>query len=193
LVVDVGDQEYLDDLGVGLPPPADLPRQAVITGRIVKIEEAYPREVAVGTGLLAGVLVSATVARLLAVLLAVLVRTRAGAGDGRGWKALRKGPEFRVTPVWIRDTDGLFVEVEVHGYLSGRALRRRDRVRVTARRQDRRLLPMRAHRIENLTVGRVIVPRRPTVWTHLGPGLLIQAVLGLFVVGSLVACVWGRG
>ncbi|HEV7900073.1 MAG TPA: hypothetical protein VGP31_19745 [Planosporangium sp.] len=189
----MSDQDYLDDLGVGLPPPADLPRRAVITGEIVKIEEAYPRQVAVGVGVAAVILFGATVVRLLAALLAAVLRTPAGAGDGRGWKALRTGPEYRVTPVWIRDTDGLFVEVEIHGYLSGRALRRRDRVRVTARRQRRRHLPMRVHRVENLTIGRVIVPRRATTWTHLGPGLLIQALIGLVFAASLLACVWGSG
>jgi hypothetical protein len=156
----------------------------------VKIEEAYPRAVSVATGLLVGVLAGATVARLLTVLLAMVLRSQAGAGDGRGWSALRKGPEFRVTPVWIRDTDGLYVEVEVHGYLSGRALRRDDLVRVTAYRQGGRALPMRAHRIDNLTIGRTVTPRRPTVWTHLGPGLLIQAAIGLVAVASLVSCLW---
>ncbi|MGC9669850.1 hypothetical protein ACNTMW_25325 [Planosporangium sp. 12N6] len=189
----MGDRDDLDDLGVGLPPPANLPRRAVVSGEIVKIEEAYPRAVAVGPGLIAAVLCGATVTRLFTALLAAVLRTRAGAGDGRGWKALRQGPEFRVTPIWIRDTDGMFVELEVHGYLSGRALRRRDRVRVTAHRQNRPHLPMRAHRIENLTIGRIVVPRRPTVWTHLGPGLLLQAAAGLVGVALLVACVWVGG
>jgi hypothetical protein len=189
----MADPEYLDeldDLGVGLPPPADLPRRAEITGRVVKIEEGYPRAVPVGTGLAAGVLAGAGVARLLTVLLATVLRSDVGAGDGRGWSALRKGPEFRVTPVWLRDTAGLYVEVEVHGYLSGRALRRGDLVRVSAYRQRGRALPMRVRRIENLTIGRAITPRGPTVWTHLGPGLVIQAVFGLFVLASLVGCLW---
>jgi hypothetical protein len=187
------DAEYLDDLGVGLPPSTALPRQAVLTGQIVKVEEAYPREVPVGVGLVVGVLVGAAVTRLLVIALAVVVRGRAGPGDGRGWRALRKGPEFRVTPVWIRDTDELFVEVEIHGYLSGRALRRGDQVRVTAIRQDARNLPMRAHRIDNLTIGRVIAPRRPTVWTHLGPGLLIQATIGLVIIAALAISLWTGG
>jgi hypothetical protein len=189
----MGDPEYLDELGVGLPPLKDLPKEAVITGRVVKIEDAYAREVSVGTGLAAVVVATATVARLVIALLAAVVRASPGAIDARGWKALRKGPEYRVTPVWIRDTDGLFVEVEVHGYLSGRSLRRRDRVQVLARRQDNKHLPMRAHRIENLTIGRRIVPRRPTVWTHFGPSLLIQSMLGLFLVLSLLTCLWGAG
>jgi hypothetical protein len=186
----MADPDYLDDLGVGLPPPAGLPKQAEIAGEVVKIEDAYPREVPVGHGLVAVILAGASVIRLLTLLLAAVVRSQAAPGDGRGWRALRKGPEFRVTPIWIRDTDGLFVEVEIHGYMSGRALRRGDLVRVVARRQDARHLPMRAHRIDNLTIGRAITPRRPTVWTHLGPGLVIQATIGLAVVASLVICLW---
>lgn len=189
----MGDPEYIEELGVGLPPPTDLPKEAVITGRVVKIEDAYPRELPVPKGLVAIVLAVVIVARAATALLALVIRAQAGAGDGRGWKALCKGPEFRVTPVWIRDTDGLFVEVEVHGYLSGRALRRRDRVQVRALRQDGRHLPMRAQRIDNLTIGRRIVPRRPTVWSHFGPSLLIQAVIGLVLVVSLVTCLWGAG
>ncbi len=184
------DQDYLEDIGVGLPPAPNLPKEAVISGQVVKIEDGYARAVAVGKALVAVVLAGATVARLVILLLAAVLRTQSAGGDGRGWKALRKGPEFLVTPVWIRDTDGLLVEVEVQGYLSGRLLRRRDRVRVTARRQDGRHLPLRAHRIVNLTIGQVFVPRRPTLWTHLGFGLLLQAVFGLLVVATLVVAGW---
>jgi hypothetical protein len=186
----MADLEHIDELGVGLPPAANLPKVAVITGQVMKIEEPYPREVPVGKGLVALMLVGATAFRLVVLLLAAILRTKAAPGDGRGWRALCKGPEFRVTPVWIRDTDGLFVEVEVQGYLSGRALRRRDLVQVDARRQDGRHLPMRAHRIDNLTAGRMIMPRRPTVWTHLGPGLMIQATLGLMLLGFLLVSGW---
>src|SRR3954447_19907604 len=101
----MAEQGYLDDLGVGVPPPAALPKEAVITGRVVKIEDAYAREVSVAKALVAIVLAAAAVARLATALLALIVRARPGAGDGRGWKALCKGPEYRVTPVWIRDTD----------------------------------------------------------------------------------------
>jgi hypothetical protein len=189
----MGNPEYIEELGVGLPPPTDLPKEAVITGRVVKIEDAYARELSVPKGLVAIVLAVVTVARAATALLALVVRAKPGAGDGRGWKALCKGPEFRVTPVWIRDTDGLFAEVEVQGYLPGQALRPRDRVQVRALRQEGRHLPMRAQRIDNLTIGRRIVPRRPTVWTHFGPGLLIQAIIGLVLVVSLVTCLWGAG
>jgi hypothetical protein len=189
----MGEPEYIDNLGVGLPPPTDLPKEAVITGRVVKIEDTYAREMSVGKGLVAVVLAAAVVARAVIALLALVVRAQPGATDTRGWKALCKGPEFRVTPVWIQDTDGLFVEVEVHGYLSGRALRRRDRVQVFARRQDGRHLPMRAHRIQNLTIGRRIVSRRPSMWTHLGPSMLIQAAFGAVVVATLASCLWGAG
>jgi hypothetical protein len=189
----MGDPDFIDNLGVGVPPPANLPKKAVITGRVVKIEDAYAREVSVGKGLVAVLLATAGVARMATALLATVLRASPGGGDGRGWKALRKGPEFQVTPVWIRDTDGLFVEVEIHGYLSNRALCHRDQVQVLARRQDGRHLPMRAYRIDNLTIHRQIVPRRPTVWTHLGPSLLVQAAIGLFLVASFLTCVWGRG
>jgi hypothetical protein len=188
----MGEPEYLDNLGVGLPPPTDLPKEAVITGRVVKIEDAYARELPVPKGLVAVVLAVAIVARLATALLALVLRTQPG-GDGRGWKALTKGPEFRVTPVWIRDTDGLFVEVEVHGYLSDRALRPRDRIQVQALRQDGRHLPMRAQRIENLTIGRRIVPRRPTLWSHFGPSLLLQAIIGLVLVVLLAISLWRAG
>lgn len=184
------DQEYLEDIGVGLPPAPNLPKEAVISGQILKIEDGYAREVTVGRPLVTVILAGATVARLMILLLATVLRTQSAGGDGRGWRALRKGPEFLVTPVWIRDTDGLLVEVEVQGYLSGRMLRRKDRVRVTARRQGARHLPLRAHRIENLTIGQVFAPRRPTLWTHVGFGLLLQAAFGLLVVATLVVAGW---
>jgi hypothetical protein len=184
---------FIEDLGVGLPPPTNLPREAVIYGRVVKIEDTYQRELPVPRGLVVVTLAAAVVTRLASALLALLLRTSAAIGDMRGWRALCKGPEYCVTPVWIKDTDGLFVEVEVHGYLSARALQCRDRVRVLARRQPGPYLPMQAHRIENLTVGRRIVSRRPTVWTHFGPGLLIQAVIGLVVAGWLATSLAGTG
>jgi hypothetical protein len=31
------------------------------------------------------------------------------------------------------------------------------------------------------------------VWTHFGPGLLIQAAIGLVLAASLVTCLWGAG
>jgi hypothetical protein len=184
------DPDYLDDLGVGLSSARHLPRRAEITGEVVKIEEAYPRQVAVGTVLAVGVLAGVAVTRVLTALLAMVLRAKAGVGDGRTLRTLRKGPEFRVTPIWIRDTDGLFVEVEVHGYLSGRALHRSDLVRITARRQGGRHLPMRAHRIDNLTIGRFVTPRRPTVWTHLGPVLVIQAMIGMVVLATAAGALW---
>ena len=83
--------------------------------------------------------------------------------------------------------------MEVHGYLSDRALRPRDRVQVQALRQDGRHLPMRAQRIDNLTIGRRIVPRRPTVWSHFGPSLLLQATIGLVLVVLLAISLWRAG
>ncbi|MDT5036045.1 MAG: hypothetical protein QOE03_1230 [Micromonosporaceae bacterium] len=189
----MADPDYvddLDDLGVGLSPARGLPRRAEITGEVVKIEDAYPRRVAVGAALAVAVLAGVAVTRVLAALLAMVLGAKAGAGDGRGLWTLRKGPEFRVTPIWIRDTDGFFVEVEVHGYLSGRALRPNDLVRVAARRQDGRRLPMRAHRIDNLTIGRFVTPRRPTVWTHLWPGPVIQAVIGMAILAAVAGALW---
>ena len=184
--VAVDEQENFDDLGVGVSVPPNLPKRAVITGQVVKIEDAYARELSVGRGLAAVVLSTATVARLLFVAIAAVLKASVGAGDGRGWRSLRKGPEFQVTPIWIRDTDGLFVEVEIHGYLSGRGLRRGDWVTVTARRQNSRHLPLRAERIDNLTIERWFTPSAPTVWTHLGGALLLQAIIGLVIVALLV-------
>jgi hypothetical protein len=45
--------------------------------------------------------------------------------------------------------------------------------------------------IENLTTGRVLRPRRATLMTHLGLGLLLQAVIGALLIGAIVA--WWLG
>jgi hypothetical protein len=44
-------------------------------------------------------------------------------------------------------------------------------------------------RVLNLTTMQPLTPRIPTLWSHLGPGLLIQAVLGL-TVAAAVAAAW---
>jgi len=41
----------------------------------------------------------------------------------------------------------------------------------------------------NLTTMQPLTPRIPTLWSHLGPGLLIQAALGL-AVAAAVAAAW---
>ncbi len=48
---------------------------------------------------------------------------------------------------------------------------------------------MKLVRLVNLTTMQPLAPRIPTLWSHLGPGLLIQAVLGL-TVAAVVAAAW---
>jgi tellurite resistance protein TehA-like permease len=63
---------------------------------------------------------------------------------------------------------------------------------VAVRRPAGRDLPMRAYRIDNLTIGRPVTPRRPTVWTHMGPGLVIQAMIGIVVLAIVAGSLWAR-
>jgi hypothetical protein len=44
-------------------------------------------------------------------------------------------------------------------------------------------------RVVNLTTLQPLRPRIPTLWSHLGPGLLIQAALGL-TVAAVVTAAW---
>jgi hypothetical protein len=41
-------------------------------------------------------------------------------------------------------------------------------------------------RIVNLTTGQLLTPRTPTLWSHLGPALLLQAAIGLVLVGVVL-------
>jgi hypothetical protein len=158
-------------------------------GRITEVEESYAREVAVPPIVLFPTILAALAVDLIGLLISAILRTGVPTAR-RPVKTLRKGPEYMVTPVWVRDADDSLVEVEVHGHLNGTALLRRDRIRTVTRRQ-RGDLPLLAGSIENLTTGRVLRPRRATLMTHLGLGLLLQAVLGALLIGAIVA--WWLG
>ena len=105
----------------------------------------------------------------------------------RSFKELKKGPEFLVTPVRLRDDLGQTYEVEMHGQLPQSALRRGDLVQVTTTPQKDPTLPVRLVRVVNLTTMQPLTPRIPTMWSHLGPALLLQAILGFLIVAALVA------
>ena len=96
-----------------------------------------------------------------------------------------------VTSVWVRDADDSRVEVEVHGHLNRTALIRRDRIRTVTRRQKGDL-PLLAGPIENLTTSRVLRPSRATLVSHLGVGLILQAILGALLIGFVVSVLIGR-
>jgi hypothetical protein len=50
-------------------------------------------------------------------------------------------------------------------------------------------LPVRLIQVINLTTMQPLTPRIPTRWSHLGPAMLLQALLGL-VVAVAVTAVW---
>ena len=160
----------------------------VITGRFVGFQTSYTRSVRVGQPLLLAVVVSAAVAQAIAAMILAILRTGAR-GARRTFKDLRKGPEYLVTPVRLRDDLGQTFEVEMHGQLPQSALHRGDLVQVTTRPQQDPKLPVKMLRVINLTTMQPLTPRIPTLWSHLGPGLLIQAVLGL-TVAAAVAAAW---
>jgi hypothetical protein len=169
------------------------PKHTVITGELVDFDESYPREVQVPSYLLAGVLATGTIARSAVLMLAAALRYGSGQGGSRRrWRDLRKGPEYLVTPVRVRDSRGRLVALEIHGYLPAGALQRRDHIRARVRRQSDPELPARVHHIANLTTGQVLEPRRPTLWSHLGPDLVLQAGLGMLLALIAVVCLWGR-
>jgi hypothetical protein len=165
------------------PEPVSHRPGPIINGHVVKLESGYSREIKVGQPILIAVLAAAAVIRLIVSLV------RAGwGGGGRKWKELKKGPEFLVTPMRIRATDGVLCEMEIHGHLPQSALEPRDHVQVTVRRQKDPDLPPRVERIVNLTTAQLLTPRTPTLWSHLGPALLTQALLGVLVFGTVAAC-----
>lgn len=156
----------------------------VITGRFLGFGTPYTREVKVGQPVLLAVLIAAGFAA------AVLAALRSGGrGARRRFKDLKKGPEYLVTPVRLRDDLGQTYEVEMHGHLPQSALHRRDLIQVTTAPQKDPTLPVKLLRVVNLTTLQPFTPRIPTLWSHLGPGLLIQAVLGL-TVAAVVAAAW---
>ena len=155
-----------------------------ITGSFLGFRTSYTREVRIGRPLVLVVFVTASLARLLGAML----RFRGG-GVRRKFKELKKGPEFLVTPVRLRDEQGRLYEVEMHGHLAVSALRRGDLVQITTQQQADRALPVKLLRMVNLTTMQPLTPRIPTTWSHLGPALLLQAVLGL-TVAMAVAAAW---
>jgi hypothetical protein len=158
----------------------------VITGRFHSFGTAYTREIKVGQPLLIAVLVAASVAQI------VLVALRSGGrGTRRRFKDLKKGPEYLVTPVLLRDDLGQTYEVEMHGHLPQSALHRGDLVQLTTAPQKDPALPVKLVRLINLTTMQPLCPRIPTLWSHLGPGLLLQAALGLTAAAAITA-VWVR-
>jgi hypothetical protein len=156
----------------------------VITGRFLGFGTPYTREVKVGQPVLLAVLIAAGFAA------AVLAALRSGGrGARRRFKDLKKGPEYLVTPVRLRDDLGQTYEVEMHGHLPQSALHRHDLIQVTTAPQKDPTLPVKLLRVVNLTTLQPLTPRIPTLWSHLGPGLLIQAVLGL-TVAAVVTAAW---
>jgi hypothetical protein len=161
----------------------------VITGRFLGFRPSYTREVRVGQPLLVAVFVAATIAQALGALILALLRS-GGGGARRRFKDLKKGPEFLVTPVRLRDDLGQTYEVEMHGQLPQSALHRGDLVQVRTRVQKDPDLPAKLEHVLNLTTLQPLTPRIPTLWSHLGPGLLIQAVLGLTLAATVLAAAW---
>ena len=152
----------------------------VITGRFAGYQTSYTREVKVGQPLLILVFLAAGVGRMVGAML----RMR---GPSRSFKELKKGPEFLVTPVRLRDDLGQVYEVEMHGHLPQSAMHRGDLVQVTTRAQKDPKLPVKLTQVVNLTTMQPLTPRIPTRWSHLGPAMLLQAIVGALVIGGLLA------
>ena len=152
----------------------------VITGRFLGYRTSYTREVKIGQPLVLAVFMSATLARLLLALIRL-------SGAHRRFRDLKKGPEFLVTPLRLRDDLGQTYEVEMHGHLPVSALHRGDLVQVTTAPQGDPTLPVKLLRMINLTTLQPLTPRIPTMWSHLGPALLIQAIVGIAVLTAVAA------
>ncbi|MFI0796768.1 hypothetical protein ACH4OY_29390 [Micromonospora rubida] len=163
------------------------PTQRIVTGRVVRLLDGYPRELRIGQPVLVAVVTAASVMGLLLLALRSLLSS-GGGGARRSWKELRKGPEFLVTTLRLRDAADQLCEVELHGHLPQSALHPADWVQITLRPQDPDL-PPRVERIVNLTTGQLLRPRTATLWSHLGPPLLIQAVLGAVLIAAIAVAV----
>ena len=157
----------------------------VITGTFVGFRASYTRPVKIGRPVVLAVFVTAAIARLIGSVL------RFKGGSWRRFKDLKKGPEFLVTPVRLRDDLGQAYEVEMHGHLPVSALRKGDLVQLTTRLQKDPKLPVKLQRMVNLTTLQPLTPRIPTMWSHLGPALLLQAAVGLTVAVAVTAA-WMR-
>jgi hypothetical protein len=170
--------------------PTIHPKGPVASGTVVAVDAGYPREVKVGQPLLAGVLAAAGVARAVGYFVVSLLPGGVTPGNVfRNWKSLRKGPEYLVTPMRYRDKRGDLCEVEIHGYLPRSALEPEDLLRMRIKAQRDKELPPRVEKISNLTTGQVLHPTPPTLWSHLGPALLLQSLLGTLVLVGLAALV----
>lgn len=156
----------------------------IITGRFLGYQASYTREVRIGRPLALAVFMAAGIAQLIASLLRMKPARRT-------LKELRKGPEFLVTPVRLRDDLGQTYEIEMHGQLPQSALHRGDLVQVRTQPQADHTLPVKLLQVVNLTTMQPLTPRIPTQWSHLGPALLLQAVLGATVLGAVLAA-WLR-
>jgi hypothetical protein len=154
----------------------------VITGRFAGYQTSYTREVKVGQPLLVLIYLTASLGRLIAGLVRM-------SGPSRRWRDLKKGPEFLVTPVRLRDDLGQVYEVEMHGHLPQSALQRGDLVQVQTRPQSDHKLPVKLTRAFNLTTMQPLTPRIPTQISHIGPALFLQAVLGVLLLAGVVAVV----
>ncbi|MFF5083815.1 hypothetical protein ACFY36_42765 [Actinoplanes sp. NPDC000266] len=152
----------------------------VITGRFAGFQASYTRQIKIGRSALMAIFVAAGITQMIGSFL----RMR---GPRRSFKELKKGPEFLVTPVRIRDDLGQVYEVEMHGQLPQSALHRGDLVQLTTAPQKDQTLPVRLTQVINLTTMQPLTPRIPTMWSHLGPALLLQAILGVAVVAALIA------
>jgi hypothetical protein len=170
------------------PKPVAFHPGPIITGRVVRLMAGYPRELKVRQPILVAVLTAAGVTRVLLLLLASVLRAGAGSSARRSWKDLRKGPEFLVTPLRVRNDKGLLCEMEIHGHLPQSALEPADHIQATVRLQRDLQLPPRVEKIVNITTGQLLTPRPPTIWSHLGPVLVLQALLGLLLFGIIAAC-----
>src|SRR5690242_12788895 len=100
----------------------------VITGRFAGYQASYTREVRVGQPVLVIVFLMAGIAQVIGALIRM-------SGARRSFKELKKGPEFLVTPVRVRDDLGQTYEVEMHGHLAQSALHRGDLIQLTTRPQ----------------------------------------------------------
>jgi len=152
----------------------------VITGRFAGYQTSYTREVRVGQPVLVLVFLAAGIAQLLGSLLRM-------SGARRSFKQLKKGPEFLVTPLRVRDDLGQVYEVEMHGHLPQSALHRGDLIQLRTQPQKDARLPVRLIQVVNLTTMQPLTPRIPTMWSHLGPALLLQAFIGFLVVATVIA------
>lgn len=164
------------------------PTGKIFTGRVVRFMDGYTREMRVGQPILVVVMTAAGLTQALTLLVRTLLKAGTGGPARRSFKELKKGPEFLVTPMRLRDADGQLYEVELHGHLAQSAVHPGDHVQLTLRDQGDPDLPPRIERIVNITTTQWLTPRPPTVWSHLGPPLLLQAFVGMLLVALVV--VW---